>query len=74
MVFRVKLPPYWSGDSALWFAQVEGSFFNRILLDKRQSLLTNTCLQHDVAQEVGDFIIAPPAKDRYDKLKTELVK
>ena len=73
--FELKLPPYWPGDPALWFAQVEAQFLTRAITRQETKFAhVISSLQPDVAQEVRDFIIAPPAKDRYDKLKTELVK
>ncbi|XP_030846942.1 uncharacterized protein LOC115926400 [Strongylocentrotus purpuratus] len=73
--FGLKLPPYWPGDPALWFAQVEAQFLTRAITRQETKFAhVISSLQPEVAQEVRDFIIAPPAKDRYDKLKSELVK
>eukprot|EP00057_Strongylocentrotus_purpuratus_P026011 XP_011680485.1 PREDICTED: uncharacterized protein LOC105445964 [Strongylocentrotus purpuratus] len=73
--FGLKLPPFWPGYPALWFAQVEAQFLTRAITRQETKFAhVISSLQPDVAQEVRDFIIAPSAMDRYDKLKSELIK
>lgn len=76
-VFRVgmRLPPFWPQEPAVWFAQVEGQFaLSNITVDttKYHYILSN--LEHQYAAEVKDIIISPPATDKYEKLKSELIK
>ena len=71
----LKLPPFWPNDPALWFAQVEAQFVTRdISAQNTKFAYVIGSLQQDIAQEVRDFIISPPAKNRYDKLREELIK
>ncbi|XP_041460834.1 uncharacterized protein LOC121411989 [Lytechinus variegatus] len=71
----LKLPPFWPSDPALWFAQVEAQFLTRnIVRQDTMFAYVISSLQQDYAQEVRDFIISPPATERYNKLKAELIK
>ncbi|XP_063951644.1 uncharacterized protein LOC135153207 [Lytechinus pictus] len=66
----LKFPPYWPGDPGLWFAQVEAQFLTRSITRQDTKFAhVISSLQSEVAQEVMDFIIDPPAQDRYDKLR-----
>ena len=71
----VKLPPYWSNDPALWFSQVEAQFTTRgITSENTKYAHVVGSLQPEVAQEVRDLLINPPAENPYTQLKSELVK
>ena len=71
----IKLPPYWSNDPALWFSQVEAQFTTRgITSETTKYAHVVGSLQPEVAQEVRDLLINPPAENPYIRLKSELVK
>ena len=64
----IKLPPYWSNDPALWFSRLKHSSPHTEFAHVIGSL------QPEVAQEVHDLLINPPAENLYTQLKSELVK
>ena len=69
----VKVPPFWPADPELWFSQVEAQFATKGIkqqLTKFQHVVAS--LSPDVAAEVRDLLIKPPAKDPYDELRREL--
>ena len=71
----IKLPPYWSNDPALWFSQVEAQFTTRgIRSETTKYAHVVGSLQPEIAQEVRDLLINPPAENPYTQLKSELVK
>ena len=71
----INLPPYWSNDPALWFSQVEAQFTTRgITSETTKYAHVVGSLQPEVAQEVRDLLINPPAENPYTRLKSELVK
>ena len=71
---NIKLPPYWHGDPALWFSQVKAQFTTRNITAERTKYVYIGSLQPEVAQEVRDLLINPPAENPYSQLKKELVK
>lgn len=73
--YKIKVPPFSPEDPELWFALLEGQFHNNDLTDdivKFTHVTNNLDLQY--AKAVKDIIISPPARNRYDKIKTELIK
>lgn len=75
-VFRlgVKIPPFWLEDAALWFAQIEGQFHvSNITADATKFHHVVSHLDYNIAAEVKDIIVSPPASEKYQKLKTTLI-
>ncbi|CAH2101295.1 unnamed protein product [Euphydryas editha] len=76
-VFKVgvRIPPFWPEEPALWFAQIEGQFIiSGITADTTKFYYVIAQLDHQYAAEVKDVITSPPAENKYNKLKTELIK
>lgn len=76
-IFRVgiRVPPFWPEEPEIWFAQVEGQFaVSNITSDITKFNYVIGQLDHQFSKEVKDIIISPPATDKYDKLKSELIK
>ncbi|XP_071821767.1 uncharacterized protein [Apostichopus japonicus] len=71
----LKLPPFWPNDPTIWFAQVEAQFTTRgITSEQTQYAYVVASLQPEIAQEVRDLLLHPPAKQPYSTLKSELIK
>ena len=63
----IKLPPFWSCDPELWFAQVEAQFATRNVtrqLTKFHYVVGS--LTPEVTTEVRDILIRPPEDEPYD--------
>ncbi|XP_065186171.1 uncharacterized protein LOC135816994 [Sycon ciliatum] len=71
----LKLPPFWSKDPALWFAQVEAVFATRAITRQTTRFeYVVGALEPEVAVEVRDLILSPPAQQCYDALKATLIR
>lgn len=71
----LKLPPFWPEEPEIWFAQIEAQFENAGVTNdvtKFNSVVSH--LDPQFSKEVKDVIMSPPTNNRYEKLKTELVK
>jgi hypothetical protein len=76
-VFKVgvRVPPFWAEEPEIWFAQVEGQFnISGITSDSTKFNYVIAHLDNQYSREVKDIIISPPATQKYDKLKFELIK
>lgn len=76
-IFKVsaKLPPFWTDRPSVWFAQVESQFsISGITTEQTKYDYVVAQLDSRLISEVEDIISNPPAKDRYTKLKEELIK
>jgi hypothetical protein len=70
----VRAPPFWPEEPALWFAQMEAQFdLSGITADATKFNHIIGQLEHKYAVEVKDIISNPPAVNKYDKIKSELV-
>lgn len=71
----VRVPPFWPEDPALWFAQLEHQFLlSRVTTDETKFSFLVSNLDLPYAREVKDIITNPPAEDKYNALKSELVR
>lgn len=76
-IFRVgvRLPPFWADEPAVWFAQIECSFaLSGVKDDDTKYHYVSAQLEHRYTAEVKDILVNPPAKGKYEKLKSELIK
>lgn len=72
---QAKLPPFWPNDPELWFAQAENQFLvANITSDATKYSYIAGNLEAQYAAEVRDVLTNPPAINRYEKLKTELIR
>lgn len=72
---KIKVPPFSPEDPELWFALLEGQFqSNDVTDDVAKFIHVTNNLDLQYAKAVKDVIINPPARNRYDKIKTELIK
>ncbi|XP_075990305.1 uncharacterized protein LOC142985955 [Anticarsia gemmatalis] len=71
----VRIPPFWPDDPEIWFAQVEAQFANaNVTSDATKFNYVIGNLEYQYSKQVRDILIAPPAENKYEKLKQELVK
>lgn len=71
----VRIPPFWPEEPEIWFAQIEGQFaISNINQDATKFNYVIGQLDQQFLKEVKDIIISPPATNKYEKLKTELIK
>lgn len=71
----VKLPTFWADKPAVWFAQAEAQFLlSNIMADKTRYNYVVSILDSRYANEVEDILTNPPAENRYQYLKTELIR
>ena len=76
-VFRVgvKVPLFWAEEPDIWFAQVEGQFpISEITSDVTKFNYVIRHLDNQHSREVKDIIVNPPPTEKYEKLKSELIK
>lgn len=71
----VRVPPFYPEKPALWFAQLESQFaLANITTDTTRFHYAMGQLDPIYAAEVEDIITAPPNVNKYERLKTELIK
>lgn len=71
----VRIPPFWPEEPEIWFAQIEGQFaISGITSDATKFHHVVSQLENKYSREVKDLIIKPPATDKYQTLKSELIR
>lgn len=71
----IRVPPFWPEEPELWFSQIEGQFLiSNITADTTKFYYVTSHLEPQYSKEVKDIITSPPATNKYDKLKEELIK
>lgn len=71
----VKLPPFWADRPAVWFAQIEAQFeISGISADSTKYNYVISQLDTKHAAEIEDIITQPPKTEKYDVVKTELIR
>lgn len=71
----VRVAPFWPDKPAIWFAQLEGQFaISNITADTTKFYYVISQLDNQYATEVEDIIVSPPDVNKYQKLKSELIK
>ncbi|XP_063897018.1 uncharacterized protein LOC135118570 [Helicoverpa armigera] len=71
----VRVPPFYPEKPALWFAQMDAQFaLANIKTDETKYYYVTGHLDPKYADVVEDIITNPPATDKYEKLKAELIK
>ncbi|XP_037296396.1 uncharacterized protein LOC119189835 [Manduca sexta] len=72
---KLKVPKFSPDEPEIWFALLEGQFDNYGITDdasKFSNVLSN--LDITTAKEVKDIITNPPLRNKYQKLKNELIR
>lgn len=70
----LKLPPFWKHDPELWFVQAEAQFATRnITVENTKYAHVISTLSPEVAQDIRDILVAPPAIEPYATLKQTLI-
>lgn len=73
-VRHLKFPPFWSGNPALWFAQVEATFaLYNINGDATRYRHIITQLDSRTLPAIADIITNPPAEDKYLAIKARIM-
>ncbi|XP_069356032.1 uncharacterized protein [Maniola hyperantus] len=72
---KIRIPPFWPEDPELWFAQIEGQFeIAGVVSENTKFYYITSNLSSQYSKEVKDIITSPPDRNRYTKLKEELIK
>ncbi|XP_050344649.1 uncharacterized protein LOC126769774 [Nymphalis io] len=71
----VRIPPFYAEKPALWFSQMEAQFaLSNIKTDETKFYCVTGNLDPQYACEVEDIITYPPNTNKYERLKSELIK
>lgn len=71
----VKLPPFWTDRPAVWFTQAEAQFhLAGINNDMTMFSHVISIIDQRLIGEIEDIIMNPPAENKYNILKQELIR
>ena len=71
----IKLPPFWSSDPQVWFAQVEAQFAIKGINNQRTMFdYVIASLLPKVATKIRDLILTPPEANQYNAIKEQLIQ
>ncbi|XP_076620046.1 uncharacterized protein LOC143341198 [Colletes latitarsis] len=71
----IHIPPFWPEQPAVWFHQVEAQFaLSGVTVDTTKYYYVMSQLEPKYAAEVQDIFNNPPATEKYETLKRELVR
>ncbi|XP_070167522.1 uncharacterized protein [Polyergus mexicanus] len=71
----VRIPPFWSDEPELWFAQLEGQLtLSNITDDGIKFAQVISRMEPEQAREVKDIITHPPAHQKYEIIKRALIQ
>ncbi|XP_023332922.1 uncharacterized protein LOC111704805 [Eurytemora carolleeae] len=71
----LKLPPFWPESAEVWFAQAEAQFnIKGISSSTTKFYHCVASMSQEVASQMLDLILTPPASEPYEVLKALLVK
>lgn len=71
----VKTPKFNPDDPELWFAQLEGQFvLSNISADATKFYYVLAQLEPQHASEIRDLVVTPPATNKYETVKAELIR
>lgn len=71
----VKLPDFWQHDPAPWFQHIEAQFHLRgITVDDTKYYHVVAALDSSTTRRVMGFLRDPPATEKYNALKTQLLR
>ena len=72
---QVKVPPFWTEQPEIWFAQIEAQFSNAIIktdLAKFNTVVAS--IESNVLSQVRDAILTPPECQKYENLKKKIIE
>lgn len=71
----LRCPPFCPEEPELWFAQLESQFIlSKITSDNTKFYYVSTQLETKYALQVKDVITNPPPANKFEKLKSELIR
>lgn len=71
----VKVPPFWSENPEVWFAQIEAQFsIAGVHSDSSKFNTVVAAIESKVLSQIADAIINPPETGKYDNLKKQLLE